>query len=531
MKSQEKTVEDNARFREVLKILRENEIRKGLTPEKLRKIFEDLGPAYIKLGQILSMRTDILPDEYCKELSKLQSGVSLIMSFDEVKKVIESSFRSPLNEIFPVFDKSPLGSASIAQVHSAYLKNGNHVVVKVQREGIYETMERDISLIRRAVVLVKRTGITGDVLDFNMLLNELWATAKQEMDFKTEAQNILEFQKYNQNVAYIASPRVYQEFSTDKVMVMEYIDGLKIDDIDGLVENGYDLKEIGTKLVQNYIKQVSRDGFFHADPHPANLMIRDGKIVWLDFGMMGHLSKRDKKLIEKAISAVSSNDVSKIKDVMMTLGVCNKPVNQSKLYDDIDEIFKKYADLDLGSMDLAQVVNDVMNIAKAHDISMPAGISLLGRGMVTIEGLVSKLNPEISLIEMAVRFQSSEILNNINWKNELSKSVKNTLESEHQMLEIPMLVYNVLKTNTKGQTHLVLDVNNSSGRFKGDLENFADKILLGMIISALIIGSSIMVSASFFPKLLMIPVPSLIGFILALFLLVMSQIKDKKHRR
>ena len=291
--------ETQNRLKEILQVLARHDIVKGMTPEKLRNIVEDLGPTFVKLGQIMSMRQDMLPAAYCRELSKLRTEVSP-MPFDEVRQVIEEEYDTRLERVFASFDRQPLGAASIAQAHAAVLRDGSPVVVKVQRQGIRDVMARDIQLLRKAARILKAASSAGNALDFGVILNEMWAVAQQEMDFLIEARNAGEFYKLNQDVAYVTCPQIHSQVTTSRVLVMEYIEGFDLDRPDILTDNGYDLEEIGLKLADNYVKQIIDDGFFHADPHPGNLRIREGQIVFLDLGMMGRLSQRDKSLFRQA---------------------------------------------------------------------------------------------------------------------------------------------------------------------------------------------------------------------------------------
>ena len=292
------------RLREILAVLARHGILRGLTPVKLRLIIQDLGPTFVKLGQILSMRQDMLPAEYCQELTLLRADVSP-MPFGEVKEVVEAEYGVPMKSLFLSFEETPLGSASIAQVHAAVLRDGNEVAVKVQRPGVRDTMARDIVLLRRAAGILQRAGGIAGVIDFRMVLDEMWAVAQEEMDFLLEARHMDEFRDSNAGVAYVTCPRVEHRYTTSRALMMEYIDGIPIDDTDRLREEGYDLGEIGEKLAENYVRQILDEAFFHADPHPGNLRIRAGKIVFLDLGMMGRLSEKDRELLKTAVRAVA----------------------------------------------------------------------------------------------------------------------------------------------------------------------------------------------------------------------------------
>lgn len=273
----------NQRFLDILKVLKKHHLAKGMTPEKLKEIFEDLGPTYVKLGQIMSMRSDMLPEIYCDELKKLRTEVKP-MEYSLVKQVIQQELGRPLESVFSKVQETPLGSASIAQVHLAVLSSGGQAVIKVQRPHIREMMERDIHLLKKAAKFLKVAMGTGDLIDFNTILDELWKTSQEEMDFIREAENLLTFYENQRDISYITCPQVFTKLTTPRLLTMSYIDGIQIDHMAALKSAGYDLTEIGEKAAENYCKQILEDGFFHADPHPGNLWISGGRIAWLDLG-------------------------------------------------------------------------------------------------------------------------------------------------------------------------------------------------------------------------------------------------------
>ena len=393
--------EYRTRLKEITSVLHKYGITRGITPQKLRMILEDLGPTYIKIGQIMSLHSDILPKRYCDELMCLRSEVTP-MEFPEVKEVIEQAYGCPWNEIFAFISDTPLGSASIAQVHRAELLSGEQVVIKVQRTGIYEIMARDIGLLRKAVKLMPPISLKG-MADFDQVLDELWNVTREEMNFLTEASNMEEFARRNADVVYVRTPKLYQEYTTMHVLVMEYIEGPAIDDKEKLLAGGYDLEEIGIKLIDNYIKQVMEDGFFHADPHPGNVKIQDGKIVWIDMGMMGRLTERDKELIGKAIRGIAENDIGMIQEAVMALGEFKEKPDQSVLYEDISELMSKYGSLDMGEIDVAEVMMDLMEVMKENKIRMPHGLTMLARGLTNMEGVLADIAPQINIIQTYFR--------------------------------------------------------------------------------------------------------------------------------
>ena len=333
-------IDNRARLKEITAVLRRHQITRGVTPEKLRAILEELGPTYVKLGQIMSLHSDVLPQRYCDELMKLTSEVTP-MPFEEVEEVINRSYREDWHQIFATIEKETLGSASIAQVHKAKLLDGRDVIVKVERKGIYDIMARDIGLLKRAVGILPPVGGLKNVVDFEMVLDELWATAQEEMDFLKEAANMEEFTRNNQGIRYIRCPKLYHEYTTSRVLVMEYIGGCPVDDKESLLAEGYDLGEIGRKLVNNYVKQVMEDGFFHADPHPGNVKVLDGKIVWIDMGMMGRLTNRDRNLMARAVRSIAVGDIAVLEATILELGDVHGKIDSGKLYGELRDLMDR----------------------------------------------------------------------------------------------------------------------------------------------------------------------------------------------
>ena len=237
--SETKTLSSKRRLAQILGILKKHHITKGIDPVKFREILEDLGPTFVKIGQIMASRQDMFSERYCKELVKLRDNVAPL-PFTEIQRVIEEEYGCPMQEIFSSFEQKPLGSASIAQVHKAALLDGREIVVKVQRPYIYEMMERDISLIRRAGKLLRLSEVLGSVIDINIVMDEFWFTAKQEMDFLNEARFAMDFARNNADITYIGAPLIEQEYTTSRVLVMEYIDAIIIDDAPTLIKGGYD---------------------------------------------------------------------------------------------------------------------------------------------------------------------------------------------------------------------------------------------------------------------------------------------------
>ena len=518
----ENKTENRQRLMEIMEVVRRHEITRGITPEKLCAIVEDLGPTFIKLGQILSMRSDILPKEYCQALTKLRSQVAP-MPYEQVVSIVESSYGRPLEEVFSSFDPQALGSASIAQAHAAVLKSGENVVVKVQREGIHDIMSRDIMLLKQACKLLKYTPV-GGLVDFNQVLDEMWLVAQEEMNFQTEAANLEKFHKLNEEVNFVASPALFREYTTTHVLVMERIDGYAIDDHEKLTQAGYDLAEIGAKLADNYVKQIMEDGFFHADPHPGNLRVRDGKIVWLDMGMMGSLSERERGLIGKAISGIARGDVNLCRDAVLGLGQFSKKADKRQLYRDVEDLLDQYGSASLGDMDLARVFEDLTEVMKRNGISMPGSLTMLARGLATIEGVVAALSPEINVMNVVTGRLSGQLLQNIDWRAQLSQDIRATYESMHKSLEIPAVLADVMRAGLKGELNFGVETR-PSPEVAPLVREITQKVCLVLLAGALLILAGLVVQAE--PRAGSVSVYSLVCFLLAAGLSVAAFLKPR----
>ena len=308
------------RIREIVLLMRKHHVMDGLSPTELRDILVDLGPSFIKIGQMLSLRSEILPQAYCDALSDLQMDCDP-MPFDETVAVLRGIYGDKFDAIFKEIDPKPLGSASMAQVHRAVLTNGDEAAVKVQRPGVRTTMAQDIDVMRAVAKQASRFMKDNQMLNLRDVVEELWVTFLEETDFLKEARNLEEFALLNKDVVYISCPKPYMEYCTEEVLVMEYVDGISIRDTKRLLENGYDLEEIGVKVMDNYATQIMEHGFFHADPHPGNILVKDGKVIYIDLGIMGRLSVRDRGGFKRIVEAVGSKNSAELKDALITFSV------------------------------------------------------------------------------------------------------------------------------------------------------------------------------------------------------------------
>ena len=512
-KERKKDIGSAVRLKEMVAVLRKYEVVRGMTPEKLRHILEDLGPTFVKLGQVMSMRPDFLPQEYCDELMKLQNGAKPL-PFSTILEVIEQEYSRRWNKVFSSIDEEVLGSASIAQVHRAVLTTGERVVVKVQRPGIYKVMARDMVLLKRASRLVRVVSHSQDVIDFDMVLEEMWGIAKQEMDFLIEADHIEEFRHLNQDEAFVTCPNVYRNLTTQHILVMEYVDGVRIDDFDGLRARGVDITLLGRRLGENYVKQIIEDGYFHADPHPGNIWVRGGRIVWLDLGMMGRLSNRDRTAIRKAVIALANHDTFEMKTAVLALGVPRGHINHTALYQDIDALMAQYSTLDFRDLRMGVLTRQIMNILRVHHIACPQGLSMFARGLLTIEGVMRLVCPKVSFVEIFAKSLQLNYKKNFDWREEISKAKRESYLLMRKSMALPEQISDILKMTMSGQTKVNLDLTGSEEPLR-HVDKMVNRVIVAVLCAALLLGSSTICTTNMTPKIMEIPLLGFVGYLIA----------------
>ena len=503
------------RLREMVSVLRRHDIVHGLTPIKLRAIFEDLGPTFVKFGQIMSMRPDFLPTEYCDELMKLQTGANPL-PFPMILSIVEQEYHREWNHIFRTIDSTPLGSASIAQAHRATLTSGENVVIKVQRPGIHEIMQMDLMLMKRAVTIIRLVS-RDDVVDFRMLMDEMWNIAKQEMDFLIEASHIEEFAHLNRENPFISCPRVLRDLSTQHILVMEYIDGIPLDQTDALRAAGVDITQIGRRLGENYAKQIIEDGFFHGDPHPGNIRIRNGSIVWLDLGMMGRLSNRDRLSLRRAILALATHDTFEMKSAVLSLGIIKGRIDHARLYQDIDVMMEQYGSLDFTGLHMGVLTNQILGILRMHHIGCPSGLAMFARGVMTVEIVMRRCAPKVSFLEIFARSLSLGIIQGLSWRESLNKVRQEGIMLLRKSVQIPEQLADLLKMTMSGQAKLNIDLTGSEEPVQR-LDKMINKLILALLCAASLIASSTLCTTNMQPQVGGIPVIGLLGYLIAFIL-------------
>ncbi|MFS1663678.1 ABC1 kinase family protein [Streptococcus sp. zg-JUN1979] len=369
-------------------------------PKQLRLAFEQLGPSFVKIGQILSTRSDILPKAYVDELSQLQSHV-LPLDSQLALEAIEKELGQPLESVFSVIYPEPLASGSVAQTHLAKLHTGQKVVVKIQRPNLAKVVTEDLELLIKLSAKLPKSFMP--MVDLAQVFKELKASLLYEIDFRHEAQAILRFQKNNDSNC-IASPKLYEAYTTKQLLVEEYIDGIAINHYEALLASGYDLEEIGRKLMLSFIKQVFKDGYFHGDPHPGNLLIHQGKIYFIDFGIVGDLEDSKKSALNDMLYSFTTQDSDALSRAIIELTGYDSSLNPISFNSDVQHLLDKYAKLDLGKLSITAVLEDLLALFRQHHLTIPPQITILEKASLQIEGLFSHLAPHLSLMTLAKHY-------------------------------------------------------------------------------------------------------------------------------
>ncbi|WP_422444198.1 ABC1 kinase family protein [Thermoanaerobacterium sp. DL9XJH110] len=482
---------------------------------RVRKTLEELGPTFIKLGQMLSTRKDLLPEDILEELEKLQDEVKPFGS-QEARQIISEELGKPPGEIFDSLSEEPIAAASIGQVYKATLKNGREAIVKVKRPDIEKIVEKDLEiLLDLAGFLEHRTewARTYGIVD---MVEEFADTLRREMDFAREGRNAERLRKYFAGSREIYIPEVFWEWTTSKVLTMEYLEGVKISEVNAALEYDFDRKNIAETLVRSYFKQILQFGFFHADPHPGNILVlKDGRIGFLDFGMVGVLSDEMKALGTRLVFAVIRKDVDAVADALLEMGIAQKKVNVDELKKDISRMILKYYDAPIEEIRIGETMTLMLQLARKYQVKVPSEIVILAKTLITLEGILAALAPDVNMVELA-RPYVNEILR----ETYSIKGLKNGIARSIEKLKdygwgLPRHSLKVLEMLERGELELILK-HEKLDRLISRLDIISNRLAFSIIVASLIIGSSMMANQS--RRLFMkIPLAEL-GFVIAGFL-------------
>ncbi|WP_458406464.1 ABC1 kinase family protein [Methanobrevibacter sp.] len=485
----------------------QGEYEEELDASGLRKAFEELGPAYVKLGQILCTRPDLVGNEIADELKNLRDNTP-VTPFEEIKEVIETELGQPLEEVYSEFEEEPLGSASIGQVYRATLKeNGEKVAVKVQKPGSYEIVASDVKIMVYMSEKIDKYVTKARIYNLPAIIKEFERSIFKELDYMEEVMNIQKITKNFEGHDYVKFPKVYPKLCTSKIINMELIQGYDITDFYGTEIDGISGVQLADDIVESYFKQIMFDGFFHADPHPGNLIVdkKEKKLCYIDLGMMGILNEEFRSDMAQAILILLGGNTNSLIKQLLYMKILTPEQNTEELKMDIDDLLGRYMGADLDQMD--GILEKLINIMIKHNVTIPRELVMIARGVALIEDIGNKLNPDFNIGEALDRYSKKIVINKFNPINVAKGSYDYILDVEHLLKDLPDRINSTLTKIEKGEIKVNLEL-------KG-LTELKNQLSAALIVAALIVGSSLAILADKGPKMWDISIIGLYGFVLS----------------
>jgi ubiquinone biosynthesis protein len=461
-------------------------------PKRLRLAMEALGPTFVKFGQILSTRPDLLPPEYIDELSRLQDSVPPA-PLDLIRQQIEKELGKEPDEIFAAFDEQPLAAASLAQVHAATLTDGTDVVVKIQRPDIGPVIEADLEILQDLAHLAQVHTPLGQIYDLDEIAEDFAYTLRAELDYRREARNADRFRQNFIDEPHLYIPQVHWEYTTSRILVLERIYGIKIDDVAALREAGYDTREIALHSARVIIKEVLEDGFFHADPHPGNFVIMPGHVIGaMDFGMVGHLDQWVKDELVRLYIVSVQMDSEGIVEQLIRMGAAHAYVDRLRLRRDISRLLTKYRGLPLREIRATEVVRDIMPLAFRHHLHFPSDLWLLGKTLGMMEGVGLQLDPDFDMFAVSEPFVRT-FVRQFYAPGTVSRHLTVSARQWNDLLrDLPRYTHRILSQATEGKTRLIVALEDDNPLFK-QLNRATNRLVIGLLTAAFIVGSALLI--------------------------------------
>lgn len=501
--------------------------------ERVRMVFEELGPTFIKGAQVLSNRPDLLPEDLIQEFQKLQSNVPPF-AFETVKEIIESELGKPLDEIFEYFNSTSLAAASIGQVHRGKLLNGTEVVVKIQRPNVKLIVETDLSIIkeviRRGASFFENNGISNP-LDVVLAFEK---SMQKELDYLSEARNISQFRAFYKHRKDFYVPLAYKEYSTSKVLVLEFVKGCKITDVPQLRKWDIDIPTLAKTGLGIYMTQIFEFGFFHADPHPGNILIRpDGAICLIDFGMVGKLSKRDKFAFTSVFTAMALKDARGMANALRKLAIDDDISDMRTLETDLNELIEDYISLDVSESSMAEMAQRLQSIIYDHKIRVPGAVFIILRALAILEGIGKTIYPEMNVYDYIKPYGRKMLMEQYSPEN-VGKDTLNVLNDFLNFLNaFPNEVRDILKKARQGRLSSEVRLAGFD-RLIAVWHYTANRLALALIIATLILSASLITAADILvhPSSLRYPATAIIMYVTAILLairLILVSFKNGKY--
>ena len=495
----------------------------------LRRTLERLGPTFIKFGQVLSVRPDLIPKEYSRELEKLQDKVPEF-SFEDVKSIIKQEFGREIGHLFLHFEKKPIASASISQVHKAILKTGQKVAVKVQRPDVKKIMETDIEIMFYFAGLLERHIDKLKMFRPVRIVSEFKEWTEKELDFRLEARNAKRFYNNFNGSRTIHIPKVYDELTSERVLTLEFIEGVELHNIKEIKSKKLDFSQIVKNGFDAIMTQVFVHGIFHADPHPGNIIVMaNNRIAFIDFGIVGFFDEKLKSKSVDLLYGIVSQDEELIMETLLGMGMESNDIDHEELKSDISFIIQPLQNSSIKDIKVSKVLEEILDIALRHRLKVPASFVLFGKTIITLEGLAIEYDPNFKLVETAKPFIEKIIAKRSNpiyiWKNFVHNMHKYRKFAE----EFPEMAEKALDKIQRGT--IKVDIEDTDiKKLSLEIDRSSNRIAYGLLIAALLIASAILIQVQKGPNILGLPLLSFFSFFFAsilMFILFLSIVMEK----
>ncbi|WP_295116059.1 AarF/ABC1/UbiB kinase family protein [uncultured Methanobrevibacter sp.] len=474
-------------------------------PVNLRLMLQDLGTTFIKLGQLLSTRPDIVGERIADELANLQDDNPAI-SYNQVKTIVERELNGNIDELFEDFSQDHLATASIGQVHEAKLVTGERVAVKIQKEGITDKIDLDLRILKYISNRADKLNSNLRKLNLPGIMDEFDRSIHKEIDYNNEFMNMQRIELNFEDNPYIHIPATYSRYCSSKVLTMEFIDGTKLNDVYESDSDEFDKKLLAKNVLDSYLQQLFIDGFFHGDPHPGNVMILEDNVVcYLDLGMMGFFDEKFKRDLSEVMLLFVDQDVDGLINQLMYMDILDYDIDTNTLRRDLNDLFGRYFGVQLNRFD--GVLEALLSLMQEYGVILPNEVVTMARGLSMIEAIAHNLDPEIDIFKSVKPIATQIARQRINPKQFLKGKKSNTILYGHMIRALPKLL-----------TRTIHKIENEELQLKFEVD-ITDKVSIIALISALIIGSSVV---SFGPRVFDMPVISLIGYLIALILSIVG---------
>ncbi|PLX73642.1 MAG: ubiquinone biosynthesis protein UbiB [Desulfuromonas sp.] len=490
------------------------EIERLNQPQRLRLAMEELGPTFVKLGQVLSTRPDLIPQEYAAEFSKLQDKVPPEKT-DSIREQIELELGQPVNELFVDFRDEPIAAASIGQVHLAQLKSGEKVVVKVLRPGISHTIETDLDILMGLAYLVENHLPEGLIIDPIAIVREFRRIVQRELDFTREAHTIDRFAANFEDDETVFIPKVHWQYSGTTTLTMDFVDGIKVSETERLKAEGYELPEIARNGADAFLRQVLEFGLFHGDPHPGNVFILPGNVIcMLDYGMVGHLDDSLKYHLLDLIICVVERDTDRLISQLVYAGDISEETDRKQLKRDLSEFIDDYHEISLQNLNTGKLLTEFIEILQHHRIKFPADLILLGKALVAMEGVGRQLDPEFDMVAHLKPFIEQLIRKRLSPTN-VSREAMRMGQSYLQLLKtLPGDVKEFVNRVNRNKFKIDLE-HRGLEKLISDLDRSSNRLSFSLLIGAIIVGSSLVMQTEKGPLFFGFPILGLLGYTIA----------------